>query len=285
MIVEVGVWGSSSPTATSVTDNAGNVYTKVLGFVASEATEMTVWTAPITNGGGHPAGRHGHDQPHRRHRRGRPRVCRAVVGGGRGGGRHRVVVDGHGRGCGHGELGLDPTDHRRQRAGRGLLPRLRVRHDAGRRLGLHAAGHGRPVQRHGLPGGGPDRRPGSHAGIDGDHRQVRGLAHGHGRVQERRPAGQPGRHLAGRRDGLPGQRPRSASSAPGSSGPAEPATTAASAEPDSLPSLYQGAQTNRIPDSLPSLRTSVRRRRGARRSTCRTRPGTPRPRPRSGSGG
>ena len=54
MVVEVGVWGSSSPTATSVTDNAGNVYTKVLGFVASEATEMTVWTAPITNGGGTP---------------------------------------------------------------------------------------------------------------------------------------------------------------------------------------------------------------------------------------
>jgi hypothetical protein len=52
MIVEVGVWGSSSPTATSVSDSAGNVYTKVLGFVASDATEMTVWTAPITLGGG-----------------------------------------------------------------------------------------------------------------------------------------------------------------------------------------------------------------------------------------
>ena len=38
MIVEVGVWGPTSPTATTVTDNAGNVYTKVLGFVASDAT-------------------------------------------------------------------------------------------------------------------------------------------------------------------------------------------------------------------------------------------------------
>jgi hypothetical protein len=52
MVVEVGVWGSSSPTATSVTDSAGNVYTKVLGFVASDATEMSVWTAPISRGGG-----------------------------------------------------------------------------------------------------------------------------------------------------------------------------------------------------------------------------------------
>jgi hypothetical protein len=52
MIVEVGVWGASSPTATSVTDSGGNVYTKVLGFVASDATQMTVWTAPITGGGG-----------------------------------------------------------------------------------------------------------------------------------------------------------------------------------------------------------------------------------------
>ena len=52
MIVEVGVWGPSSPTATAVTDSAGNVYTKVLGFVASDATEMTVWTALISQGGG-----------------------------------------------------------------------------------------------------------------------------------------------------------------------------------------------------------------------------------------
>ena len=281
MVVEVGVWGSSSPTATSVTDNAGNVYTKVLGFVASEATEMTVWTAPITNGGGTPLVVTATTNRTADIGVAALEYAGPVVGGGRGGGRHRVVVDGHGRGCGHGELGLDPTDHRRQRAGRGLLPRLRVRHDAGRRLGLHAADHGRPVQRHGLPGRGPDRRPGSHAGVDGHHRQVRGLAHGHGRVQERRPAGQPGHHLAGRRDGVPGQHHGQPQARPGRHRPRR----------DQLLLPHGRLTMGRSGESgIPRFasfapRTSVRRRRGARPSTCRTRPGTPRPRPRSGSGG
>jgi hypothetical protein len=52
LIVEVGLWNYTDPTATSVTDSAGNVYTEVLHFVASDGTEQSIWTAPITAGGG-----------------------------------------------------------------------------------------------------------------------------------------------------------------------------------------------------------------------------------------
>jgi Domain of unknown function (DUF4082)/Fibronectin type III domain len=52
LVVEVGVWNSRNATAASVTDSAGNVYTEVLHFVASEGTEQSIWTAPITAGGG-----------------------------------------------------------------------------------------------------------------------------------------------------------------------------------------------------------------------------------------
>ena len=52
LIVEVGVWSSSGATAASVTDSAGNKYTELLHFAGSEKTEMSVWSAPITAGGG-----------------------------------------------------------------------------------------------------------------------------------------------------------------------------------------------------------------------------------------
>ena len=52
IIVEVGVWSSTNATASTVTDSAGNTYTEVLHFAASDATEESVWTAPITAGGG-----------------------------------------------------------------------------------------------------------------------------------------------------------------------------------------------------------------------------------------
>ena len=52
MVVEVGVWNSSHATASSVTDSAGNTYTELTHFVASDGTELSVWTAPITAGGG-----------------------------------------------------------------------------------------------------------------------------------------------------------------------------------------------------------------------------------------
>ena len=52
LVVLVGVWNSSGATAKSVTDSAGNSYTEVLHFKASDQTEESVWTAPITAGGG-----------------------------------------------------------------------------------------------------------------------------------------------------------------------------------------------------------------------------------------
>jgi hypothetical protein len=52
LVVVVGVWSGSSATAKSVTDSAGNAYVELLHFKASEGTELSVWTAPITAGGG-----------------------------------------------------------------------------------------------------------------------------------------------------------------------------------------------------------------------------------------
>jgi hypothetical protein len=48
----VGVWNNSGPTARTVTDSAGNTYTKLLSSKASDNTEMSVWSAPVTRGGG-----------------------------------------------------------------------------------------------------------------------------------------------------------------------------------------------------------------------------------------
>jgi hypothetical protein len=52
MIVLVGTWASGGPTAKSVTDSAGNTYVEVQHFTAADRTELSVWTAPITKGGG-----------------------------------------------------------------------------------------------------------------------------------------------------------------------------------------------------------------------------------------
>jgi hypothetical protein len=52
MVVEVGVWNSSRATASSVTDSAGNSYTELTRFTAADGTELSVWTAPVTAGGG-----------------------------------------------------------------------------------------------------------------------------------------------------------------------------------------------------------------------------------------
>ncbi len=51
LVVLVGVWRDGGATASSVTDSAGNTYTEVLHFKASDNTEESVWTAPITAGG------------------------------------------------------------------------------------------------------------------------------------------------------------------------------------------------------------------------------------------
>ena len=52
LVVEVGVWSAAQATTGSVTDSAGNTYTELTHFTASDHTELSVWTAPVTVGGG-----------------------------------------------------------------------------------------------------------------------------------------------------------------------------------------------------------------------------------------
>jgi hypothetical protein len=52
IVVVVGIWNSSAATAKSVTDSAGNAYTEILHFKGTDNTEQSVWTAPVTAGGG-----------------------------------------------------------------------------------------------------------------------------------------------------------------------------------------------------------------------------------------
>jgi hypothetical protein len=52
LVVQAVVWSSDNATAASVTDSAGNQYVELTHFTASDHTEMSVWTAPITAGGG-----------------------------------------------------------------------------------------------------------------------------------------------------------------------------------------------------------------------------------------
>jgi Domain of unknown function (DUF1929)/Fibronectin type III domain len=52
LLVEVGAWKSGGATASSVTDSAGNTYTELTHFKASDGTELSVWSAPVTAGGG-----------------------------------------------------------------------------------------------------------------------------------------------------------------------------------------------------------------------------------------
>ncbi len=52
LIVETGTWSSSNASVSSVKDSAGNTYTELLHFRGPDETEMSVWSAPITAGGG-----------------------------------------------------------------------------------------------------------------------------------------------------------------------------------------------------------------------------------------
>src|SRR3954452_19769741 len=54
LIVEVGVWNSSSATISGVTDNAGDTFTKLLSFAAADHTELSVWSATVAVGGTRP---------------------------------------------------------------------------------------------------------------------------------------------------------------------------------------------------------------------------------------
>jgi hypothetical protein len=50
LVVEVGVWNSSNATAQAVTDSVGDTFTEITHVVASEGTEMSVWTATTAGG-------------------------------------------------------------------------------------------------------------------------------------------------------------------------------------------------------------------------------------------
>jgi hypothetical protein len=52
LVVEVGIWNVNAPTTSGVTDSAGNTYTKLSSIKASDDTELSVWSAPVTAGGG-----------------------------------------------------------------------------------------------------------------------------------------------------------------------------------------------------------------------------------------
>jgi Domain of unknown function (DUF1929)/Fibronectin type III domain len=52
LVVETAAWSSNHATMASVTDSAGDQFTEVLHYAASDGTEMSAWTAPVTAGGG-----------------------------------------------------------------------------------------------------------------------------------------------------------------------------------------------------------------------------------------
>jgi hypothetical protein len=52
LIVQVGIWSAGNATAKSVTDTAGNTWTRLTSTVATDHTELSTWTAPVVAGGG-----------------------------------------------------------------------------------------------------------------------------------------------------------------------------------------------------------------------------------------
>jgi hypothetical protein len=52
IVVMAGLWNWGGDAISGVTDSAGNTYTRVTGVRAPDQTELSVWTAPITAGGG-----------------------------------------------------------------------------------------------------------------------------------------------------------------------------------------------------------------------------------------
>jgi Domain of unknown function (DUF1929)/Fibronectin type III domain/Glyoxal oxidase N-terminus len=54
LLVQVGVWSATSATVSAVTDNAGDTFTRLTSFTASDHTQMSVWTAVVATGGGRP---------------------------------------------------------------------------------------------------------------------------------------------------------------------------------------------------------------------------------------
>src|SRR5215469_12751463 len=51
LVVEVAVWNSKAATTSSVTDSLNDAFVEVTHFSAADGTEMSIWTAPVPNGG------------------------------------------------------------------------------------------------------------------------------------------------------------------------------------------------------------------------------------------
>ena len=159
----------------SVTDAAGNTYTKVTSVKASDDTELSVWTAPITAGGGT-----------------RPAITitatgSADIGGAaleysglstrsrRRGGRRSSRRPPARRRRRVRHLGADRGPDRRQRPGARLLRRLRLRPHAVGGSELHRARQRLPDVRHGVPDRGRAAAARRHAGgprLDGREHAV-----------------------------------------------------------------------------------------------------------------
>ena len=60
LVVEVGVWSSAKATTSSVKDSAGDTFTELLHFKASDNTEMSMWSAPVSAGARNEADDHRH---------------------------------------------------------------------------------------------------------------------------------------------------------------------------------------------------------------------------------
>ena len=52
LVVEVAAWDPSGANTSGVTDSAGDTFTELTSVTASDGTQMSIWTAPITNSGG-----------------------------------------------------------------------------------------------------------------------------------------------------------------------------------------------------------------------------------------
>jgi hypothetical protein len=52
LVVEVADWSPGHATTSSVTDSAGDTFTELTSATASDGTQLSVWTAPVTQSGG-----------------------------------------------------------------------------------------------------------------------------------------------------------------------------------------------------------------------------------------
>jgi hypothetical protein len=52
LVVEVADWSSGGATAASVTDSAGDTFTELTTKTGSDGTQLSVWSAPVTQSGG-----------------------------------------------------------------------------------------------------------------------------------------------------------------------------------------------------------------------------------------